>query len=142
MTTLYVSTIGTLLVAASPIRTLLVQDRIPANRPVQAAVERCPALDLVGAVWTLERVYQALRTQSPELVLVDWNLAAATASHVCHVIKVRLLAPRVIAVVPQEDLFHRHGAALSGADTLIGREAIDAGLERALALLFPGRVGT
>ena len=130
------------MVAASPVRTLLVQDRIPANQPIQNAVERSPALACLGTVWTLERVHQAMRMQSPELVLVDWNLAAAAASHVCNVIKVRLLAPRVIAVVPIDDLFHRHGAALAGADTLISRKAIDDGLERALALLFPGRPAT
>jgi DNA-binding NarL/FixJ family response regulator len=128
-------------VAVSPVRTLLVQDRIPANRPIQSAVERSPALAYLGTVWTFERVHQAMRMQSPELVLVDWNLAAATASHVCHVIKVRLLAPRVIAVVPTDDLLHRHGASLAGADTLISRQAIDTALERALALLFPDRTG-
>ncbi len=123
----------------SPIRTLLVQDRTPANQPVQGAVERSPALDFIGAVWSLERVHHAMRMQAPELVVVDWNLAAATASHVCHAIKVRLLAPKLIAVVPIDDLFHRHGAALAGADTLISRQAIDAGLDRALALLFSDR---
>lgn len=126
---------------SQPIRTLLVQDHIPGNQPVQSAVERCPALACLGSVWTLERVHHAMRTQSPELVVVDWHLAAATASHVCHVIKVRLLAPKVIAVVPTDDLFHRHAVALAGADTLIPRRAIDAGLEGALALLFPDRVG-
>jgi response regulator of citrate/malate metabolism len=100
-------------VPATPIRTLLVQDRIPANQPVVSAVERCAALQCVGTVWTLERVHHTLRMQTPELVLVDWQLAAASASHVCHVIKVRLLAPKVIAVVPEDDLFHRHGAALA-----------------------------
>jgi DNA-binding response OmpR family regulator len=125
---------------ASPIRTLLVQDRVPANQAVLTAVERSPALVHLGTIWTLERVHQAMRMQSPELVLVDWNLAAASASHVCHVIKLRLLAPKVIAVVPTDDLFHRHGAALSGADALVARQAIDAGLERALAVVFPGRV--
>ena len=138
-TTLDVSYFGTSLVPSTPIRTLLVQDRIPVNQPVQRAIERCPAFALLGTVWTLERVHQAMRMQSPELVVVDWNLAAATASHVCNVIKVRLLAPKVIAVVPTDDLFHRHGAALAGADTLIPRHDIDAGLEAALALLFPDR---
>ena len=77
--------------------------------------------------------------QTPELVLVDWQLAAASASHVCHVIKIRLLAPKVIAVVPDDDLFHRHGAALAGADALIPRRAPDDALARALTLLFPDR---
>ena len=138
-TTLGVPYFGTSLVPSTPVRTLLVQDRIPANQPVQRAIERCPAIALLGTVWTLERVHQAMRMQSPELVVVDWNLAAATASHVCNVIKVRLLAPKVIAVVPTDDLFHRHGAALAGADTLIPRHDIDAGFESALALLFPDR---
>jgi DNA-binding NarL/FixJ family response regulator len=128
-------------VPSPPIRTLLVQDRIPANQAVQRAVQSFPALACLESVWTLERVHQAMRTQSPELVVIDWHLAAATASHVCHVMKVRLLAPKVIAVVPTDDLFHRHAAALAGADTLISRQAIDAGLARALALLFPDRVG-
>jgi DNA-binding NarL/FixJ family response regulator len=128
-------------VHSPPIRTLLVQDRIPVNQPVQSAVERCPALTCLGSVWNLEHVHRTMRTQSPELVVVDWHLAAATASHVCHVIKVRLLAPKVIAVVPADDPFHCHAAALAGADTLISRQAIETGLERALALLFPDRVG-
>ena len=122
-----------------PIRTLLVQDRIPANRPLQDAVAAHAALAVVGTVWTLDRVEHALRTQTPELVLVDWLLAAASASHVCHVIKVRLLAPKVIAVVPEDDLFHRHGAALAGADAILAKRVPESGLARALALLFPDR---
>jgi DNA-binding NarL/FixJ family response regulator len=125
---------------AAPIRTLLVQDRIPANRPLQDAVAARDALTVVGTVWTLDRVELMLRTQSPELVLVDWLLAAAAASHVCHVIKVRLLAPKVIAVVPEDDLFHRHSAALAGADAILAKRAPEDGLVRALALLFPARV--
>jgi DNA-binding NarL/FixJ family response regulator len=131
--------IGKQPVPAAAIRTLLVQDRIPANRPLQDAVAAKRMLELVGTVWTLERVELALRTQSPELVLVDWALAAAAASHVCHVIKVRLLAPKVIGLVPEDDLFHRHAAALAGADAILAKRDPEEGLVRALALLFPDR---
>ncbi len=124
---------------AAPIRTLLVHDRIPANRPVQDAVAARKDMAVIGTVWTLDRVELALRTQTPELVVVDWQLAAAAASHVCHVIKVRLLAPKVIVVVPEDDLYHRHAAALSGADAMLPRRAPEDGLVRALALLFPDR---
>jgi DNA-binding NarL/FixJ family response regulator len=124
-----------------PIRTLLVHDRIPANHAVRDAVVRHDALLHVGTVWTVERVDQALRLQSPELVLLDWQLAAASASEVCQLLKVRLLAPRVIMVAPDEDLRHRQAAALSGADATMSRAAPADSLERALAVVFPERFG-
>jgi DNA-binding NarL/FixJ family response regulator len=125
---------------ASPIRTLLVHDRVPANHPVFEAVSAHARLLLVGTVWTTERLEQALRLQSPELALVDWQLAATPPSQVCHVIKSRLLAPRLVAVVPEDDLFHRHSAALAGADGLMSKHAPADSLARVLATVFGDRI--
>lgn len=124
-----------------PIRTLLVHDRIPANHAVFEAVSAHAGLLLVGTVWTVERMDQALRLQAPELALVDWQLAAAGASHVCHLIKSRLLAPKVIAVVPEDDLFHRQSSALAGADGMMSKGDPVAALAAALVAVFPERCG-
>jgi DNA-binding NarL/FixJ family response regulator len=125
--------------ADTPIRTLIVHDRIPVNHPVYEAVLQHDALALVGTVWTIERLDQAMRLQAPELVLLDWALAAASASEVCHLVKARLLAPKVIAVVPDDGTFHRHGAALAGADAMMSRRVPADSLERALGIAFPER---
>jgi DNA-binding NarL/FixJ family response regulator len=122
-----------------PIRTLLVHDRIPANRPVRDAVGALPGLALVATVWTRERVEHALRVDAPELVLVDWQLAAASPSELCHFLKTRLLAPKVIAIMPGDGQAHRDAAALAGADACISRDMTEAGLERVVAQLFADR---
>lgn len=122
-----------------PIRTLLVHDRIPANRRVRDAVDASPGLALVATVWTRERVEHALRVDAPELVLLDWRLAAESPSELCHFLKTRLLAPKVIVVMPGNRPADREAAALAGADACISRETPEADLERALAQLFAGR---
>jgi DNA-binding NarL/FixJ family response regulator len=123
----------------APIRTLLVHDRIPANRRVRDAVDASPALALVATVWTPERVQQTLRVEAPELVLIDWQLAAAAPSELCQLVKARLLAPKVIAVMPDDGPASRDAAALAGADAFISRDQPEAGLARAIARLFSGR---
>jgi DNA-binding NarL/FixJ family response regulator len=122
-----------------PIRTLLVHDRIPANRRVRDAVDALPDLALVATVWSRERVEHALRVDMPELVLLDWQLAAASPSQLCQFLKARLLAPKVIAIMPGDGLSDREAAALAGADASIARDAPEPGLALAVAQLFADR---
>lgn len=122
---------------ATPIRLLLVHDRVPANLPVLRAVEAFEVLEVIGTVWTMERMLQVLHVEAPDLVVVDWLLAAVAASEVCHALNARLLAPRVIVVMPDDDVVHRRGAALAGAVATVSRQSLEAGFARALVRLFP-----
>jgi DNA-binding response OmpR family regulator len=96
-------------------------------------------LEIVGTVWTLEKVNIALRIHAPELVLLDWALAAVSASSVCSVAKSRLLAPKVVMVMPEADERHRRSASLAGADASVSRPTFAVDMETALALLFEAR---
>jgi DNA-binding NarL/FixJ family response regulator len=125
----------------SPIRTLLVHDRVPANHAVFEAVSAHPRLLLVATVWTTERLEHALRLQSPELALVDWQLVGTAPSAACHLIKSRLLAPKLVAVVPEDDRFHRDAAALAGADGVMSKHAAAEALAGVLRALFAERIG-
>jgi two-component system phosphate regulon response regulator PhoB len=122
-----------------PIRTLLVQDRIPANLPVAAALRAMDVIEVVATVWTLERARFAMRMHAPELVLVDWLLAGLSASHMCQDLKSRLLAPKVMMLIPSRDPSLGEAAALAGADAVVAKDDLEAEFEAALETLFAAR---
>jgi DNA-binding NarL/FixJ family response regulator len=123
-----------------PIRTLLVLDWTPHNRPLVHDLGALPYLDVVGGVWTPDRLQWFLYTAGVELAFLDLDLAAMAPAEACRAIKGRLLSAAVIVLADEISMAKSRLVRDSGADAVVLKSRLAAAVPVEVARLFPGRV--
>lgn len=123
-----------------PIRTLLVLDWTPQNRPLVHAIGALSYLDVVGGVWTPDRLQWFLYTAGVELAFVDLDLVAMAPAEACRAIKGRLLSAAVIVLTDEISAAKHRLIRDSGADAIVLKPRLADAVPDEVARLFPGRV--
>jgi DNA-binding NarL/FixJ family response regulator len=119
-------------------RRIAIADDSPAFvSAVSTYVESLPGYELAGTARTSVQALALVESQVPDVLLLDLGLPPIRGLDFLRRLKAQPGAPAVVAMT----LFHTPEAAAearrAGADALVGKEAFVAGLNQALAQLFP-----
>lgn len=80
-----------------------------------------PAVEVVGSAGsTAEAVVQAA-TLAPQLVLIDWSLPQPAAQAACRAMRLHPAAPKIVALLDDDDDSYRSFAAQAGADGAVAK---------------------
>ena len=123
---------------AAPTRRIAIADDSPAFvSAVSSYVESLPGYELAGTARTSVQALALVKSQVPDVLLLDLGLPPIRGLDFLRRLKELPGGPAVVAMT----LFHTPEAAAearrAGADALVGKEAFVAGLNQALAQLFP-----
>ena len=119
-------------------RRFAIADESPAFvSAVSSYVESLPGYELAGTARTSVQALELLESEVPDVLLLDLGLPPIRGLDFLRRLKKLPGGPAVVAMT----LFHTPEAAAearrAGADALVGKEAFVAGLNQALAQLFP-----
>ena len=96
-----------------------------------------PAVDVVGSARSLDEALIQAAALAPELVLIDWNLPQPATAESCRVMRLHPLAPKIVALLDDDDESYRDSAAAAGADAAVGKGRLSEVLVPLLDELFP-----
>lgn len=119
-------------------RRIAIADDSPAFvSAVSNYVESLPGYELAGTARTSGQALALIKSEVPDVLLLDLGLPPARGLDFVRRLKALPGGPAVVAMT----LFHTPEAAAearrAGADALVGKEAFVAGLNQALAQIFP-----
>jgi DNA-binding NarL/FixJ family response regulator len=119
-------------------RRIAIADDSPAFvSAVSNYVESLPGYELAGTARTSVQALALVKSEVPDVLLLDLGLPPVRGLDFLRRLKSLPGGPAVVAMT----LFHTPEAAAearrAGADALVGKEAFVAGLNQALAQLFP-----
>jgi DNA-binding NarL/FixJ family response regulator len=119
-------------------RRIAIADDSPAFvSAVSTYVESLPGYELAGTARTSVQALDLIKTRDPDVLLLDLGLPPVRGLEFLRRLKAHPGGPAVVAMT----LFHTPEAAAearrAGADALVGKEAFVAGLNQALARIFP-----
>jgi CheY-like chemotaxis protein len=128
--------------ARSRPRRIAIADDSPAFvSAVSTYVESLPGYVLAGTASTSVQALALVESQLPDVLLLDLGLPPVRGLEFVRRLKSLPGSPAVVAMT----LFHTPEAASearrAGADALVGKETFVAGLNQALAQLFPAAAG-
>ena len=120
------------------VRRIAIADDSPAFvSAVSNYVESLPGYELAGTARTSVQALELVESEEPDVLLLDLGLPKARDLDLLRRLKALPGKPAVVAMT----LFHTPEAAAearrAGTDALVGKEAFVAGLNQALAQLFP-----
>lgn len=120
------------------IRIMLVDDHAGFLRAADDFLACQPDLQVVGVARTGPEAVAAVQQMSPDLVLLDWNLAGLSGPKVLMLLKETADAPRVIMLTVLHDLPHyRDVARALGADGFVSKADLSESLVPLIHSLFP-----
>lgn len=96
-----------------------------------------PAVQVVGSAVSPDEAVLKAAWLEPELVLVDWSLPRHAAEASCRLLHQRPSAPKIVALLDDDDRTYRAAAASAGADATIGKGQLGEALVPLLLKLFP-----
>lgn len=96
-----------------------------------------PAVEVVGSAATPDEAALKAAWAEPEVVLVDWNLPRQSAEQACRLMRQRPSAPRIVALLDDDDEPYRAAALAAGADAAVGKGQLGEALVPMLRNLFP-----
>ena len=96
-----------------------------------------PAVDVVGSADSAEEALAQLAALDPQLVLIDWGLHRSAAEAICRVMRLHPAAPKVVALLDDNDEDSYHVAATAaGADGAVPKGELSEAILPLLDALF------
>jgi DNA-binding NarL/FixJ family response regulator len=109
--------------AASAIRVLVVDDHPAMRAGLTDLLADEPGMEPTGAVGGTDELWPALRRLAPDVVVLDYALAAGDGLTACFRVKQRPGGPRVVLYTAYADAVFAVPAAVAQADAVVSKSA-------------------
>lgn len=106
---------------AAPVRVLIVDDHPALQSGLHAVISSQPGFVALGVASDENGLWPRYNAAKPDLVLMDYHLPGEDGLVLCHRLKAKLTAPRVVVYSAYADSDLAVPAALAGADALLNK---------------------
>ncbi len=123
---------------ASPVRVVVVEDKLAFRRGLQAIFELSPGIDCVGMYPTAEEALRELPKTAPDVVLMDLNLPGRSGIECTHDLKQLWPKAQVVMLTIEEDSERVFAALRAGAAGYLLKTATPAEILESIELVARG----
>ena len=128
--------------AVQKTRLLIIDDRETVRQALEDRLSQAPEIELVGSAGSTEEGLQAVRTLSPDVVLLEIKMADGSGLDACRRITEAASSVNVIVLTSYMDEAERQAAFQAGASCYVLKDIDSQRLIRAIESVHHSRVQT
>jgi DNA-binding NarL/FixJ family response regulator len=106
---------------AARVRVVIVEDQQLLAHAFRNLIEADPVFEVVGTAESAEAALELVDARDPQIVFLDWSLPRHEAEVACRQLRAREKAPRIVALLDDDQAAYRRVALAAGADEVIGK---------------------